>query len=323
MLGGSKGVEWTPIRAIRPESVGAYIDTGFVVQDNLVMFSGEFTVPNVNEVLFGCSTMSALSANAKKDGYFFGQSWARDRWLGFTLGGSYIFNSDTTSGSLFNDLGKHTHVHEINIDVSNHPLDSDIVGVYSIDDTSVVCNIGWTSDGKIVDCPNLSQYVFARNLNGTPDSFCKCEVSRLTYSRNGVTLADFRAAKVGEEYGLYDVVSGKFKGASNGRIIDADGDADNPSDNAIYRYDIDWDYYESYNTGEVIGSYTGSRDDGYVEITLNDDYGGHSISMNYNSEYGYWDFWHSGDGYVYEWNSNTFCLYDYNYGYELYFGFGD
>ncbi|MCQ2308322.1 MAG: hypothetical protein MJ000_12300 [Bacteroidales bacterium] len=92
--------------------------------------------------------------------------------------------------------------------------------------------------------------------------------------------------------------------------------------NSVYRYDIDWDSYEPINTGEVCGTYEGDPSS-EVTVTLSDEYGGGTITMFRDQEYGYWDVYYDGDGYAFEWGSGIFEMYNYSLGYSFYFGFGD
>ena len=90
--------------------------------------------------------------------------------------------------------------------------------------------------------------------------------------------------------------------------------------NPVYQYDFDWYEYVGRRTDTVCGTWTGDMQDS-VEFTFSDEYGIGTVSATYNPEYGYWDCRYDGDGYCYAMSDGTFCLYEYDSGRELFFGF--
>lgn len=146
------------------------------------------------------------------------------------------------------------------------------------------------------------------------------------YDENDNVIFDATPAVKDGEGALFDSVSGNYFKSSGSKPLNYDGMPEVPKPpqgaNSVYRYDIDWYAYEPVNSGEVCGTYDGDTSS-EVTITLSEEYGGGTVHMYFNADWGYWDVYFDGDGYAYEWGYGVFYLYDYNTGQELYFGFGE
>lgn len=189
---------------LKSDGSTGYVDTGFVVSDyrtRLIIeaaYTGSPTNGNLGVIVYAGTPanagLNATSYNAFGFAPFYG-----DRQFYMRIGNDHAWNTTSNSGNWNDD---NFHVIEIGA-VST----SSITG--TLDGDSITMN--FLGSASKTNLPSDSQTIFASKYNGTYSHFSvPYKIRRVGYKLDGVTLADFHAARIGEIFGFYNVLNDEF-----------------------------------------------------------------------------------------------------------------